>query len=246
MATGFGFPTHQETFYTGTPSQSMSGSTSRSTSSGRSSGGSYYTPWQTQAMQSLYPQITSQLFGDPARYRVGMAGGPNVRLPGVSVGGIWSPQRIQEQVNLMRSIAEQQTEGQLQRQQQELLGRGYGSGSPILAALQQTGQQQKLAGQTSSENELRTRMDQMNRQHLLSTQQARAQIAAEQARLNQGSRNLDLQLYGQQLQSKAPMYGALGNFFNPLQKNQSRQQSMSTSKSTQMSRGGSSGGFQGY
>lgn len=245
---GFGFPTHAETFYTGTPSQSISKSASGSTSTARSSSGTYYTPWQTQAMQGLYPQLLGQIFGQPS-YRVGMSGARDVTLPGFTVGGIWSPQRIQEQVNLMRSIAEQQAAGQLRRQTTDLLGRGYGAGSPLLAALGQTSAMQNYAGQTQAENELRTRMDQMNKQHLMATQQARAQTAAEQARINQQNRNLDIALYGQMLQAKnpAPYLGLVGQMFQPLSRSSSQQASRAYSTSTSASRGSSgSGGFMGY
>lgn len=242
-----GFTSQYDTPFYGSPSQSYSSSKSGSKSSGVSSGGTYFTPDQQAKMNQLWPGLVGQVFGQPG-YRIGMAGGVHVPTPHISTGQIWGPQQIQEQVNLTRATNEQRGAGDLMRQQQDLTGRGYGSGSPIMAALGQVNRMGTMATNTAAENNLRTQMAQMNSQHLLQSQQAAANAALGAAEINQKNRNLDLQLYGQQLGRQGNFLSALAPYFQPLSKSYSQQKASSYSTSGSGQRGGTGvyGGFEGY
>lgn len=64
--------------------------------------------------------------------RVGGAGAPQ---PGVTVGGVWSPQQVDQQVNAAKSNNAMSAATQTRAAETGAAGRGFGANSPLLMAL---------------------------------------------------------------------------------------------------------------
>lgn len=131
---------------------------------------------QQQRFRRVFPWVKQQ-FGSFMGGATGpfTAGGQSGQSPEITVGPIWTPQQIQEQVNALRASNAQQAQGQFQQMQQRLSGRGFGSNSPLLQALGAQIQGQRLAADTTGERELRFGAAEKGAEHLLKTQQAREQ-----------------------------------------------------------------------
>lgn len=110
------------------------------------------------------------------------AGGSSGASPEISVGGVYNPQQIDQQVNAARAKNDATTAGRVRDAQQQMAARGFGSSSPLLAALTGRLQNQNLATNADSEREIRMGAAGQNAEQLLRTQQAReAQFASRQA-----------------------------------------------------------------
>jgi hypothetical protein len=165
------------------------------------------------------------------------------------VGQVWTPEQIQQQVNLNKAGSQAQVEGQLRNQSQAMAGQGYGANSPLYQALQTSALGQNRAGNVAAENNLRWQAAQGNAQQLLQTQQAAVQQAnlqyqatlagqTAQEQADEARRQLGLGAYQAQLQSQTAYRNALlqamYGYNQPLQR--------SVSQSTNMSVGGGGGG----
>jgi hypothetical protein len=95
--------------------------------------------------------------------------------PKITVGGVWNPQQVQQQVNQTRAQNDRSTQTQQTGQAQQLAGRGFGSNSPLLQSLYGQSNANNLATNTNAEQQLRWNAAQGNQQAILNTQQAAAQ-----------------------------------------------------------------------
>lgn len=143
-------------------------------------GASYAPNLQQNRFNRIFPFLTSQFAGLQGGMS-GTAGGQSGPSPEISVGGILSPSQISQQINAMRAGNDQAGASQMARQGSETAGRGFGSNSPLLAALRGQTAANTLSENVGGEREIRLSAAQQNAQHLLGTQQAReGQFAARQ------------------------------------------------------------------
>lgn len=127
----------------------------------------------------LFPWLQNQI--GAFNGNMATAGGNSGQSPTITVGGVWNPQQIQQQVNATRAQNDQSMQSQNRQQQQTTAGQGFGSHSPILQALQGQNFASNLATNTQAEQSLRTGTAQQNQQATLASQQAReAQFANRQ------------------------------------------------------------------
>lgn len=116
-------------------------------------------------------------FGFGGGGQVGPAGGS----PEISVGPIWTPQQIQQQVNQQRARNDVGTGTELKRISQDVAGRGFATGSPLQQALNQQTQMSNLIANTQAGTQIPWQAAQGNAAQVLATQQAReSQFAARQ------------------------------------------------------------------
>jgi hypothetical protein len=125
-----------------------------------------------QRFNALLPILTGQ-FG-----RIGQSA-PN---PNITVGGVYNPQQLQQQVNTMRGQNDQQMATQNRTAQQSLGGRGFGSNSPLLQAIYGQNAASNLGANTQGEQSLRSNVAQMNAKQLLDSQTNLAQQQTERQR----------------------------------------------------------------
>ncbi len=126
---------------------------------------------QQQRFDRLFPWMQGQM--GSINKQMATAGGQSGPSPEITVGGVLNPQQIQQQVNSMRASNDQTGAGQMAKQASQLAGRGFGSNSPLLAALQGQTQANTLAQNVGGEREIRLGAAGQNAEHLLGTQQAR-------------------------------------------------------------------------
>lgn len=152
---------------------------------------------QQDRFKTLFPFLTNNFNQQEDR-----VGGQNAPLPNITVGGVYSPQQTQEQVNAARASNDRSTQQQQVATQQRLAGRGFGGNSPLLQALQA---QQGMAGmQANSEAERGIRFD-------AATQNARQLLSSEQARQAQWAQNEDADIRRRQVatQQRSALLSAL-------------------------------------
>ncbi len=130
---------------------------------------------QQQRFDTVFPWLQSQIGSFMSNPNFATAGGASGPSPEITVGGVYNPQQIQQQVNASRAHNDQAAQTQMQSQAQQTAGRGFGSNSPLLQALQGQTQANNLATNTDNEREIRMGAAGQNAQHLLGTQQAREQ-----------------------------------------------------------------------
>lgn len=109
-------------------------------------------------------------------------GGPastNGNSPEITVGPVWNGQQIQQQVNQSRAANDAATQSQQRQMQQQLGGQGFGSNSPLAAALGSGMQNQNLMTNTQNETGIRNNAAQVNAGQVFNTQQARSQQFAQ-------------------------------------------------------------------
>jgi hypothetical protein len=85
----------------------------------------------------------------------GAPGGTNTPKPGITVGGVYSPDQLQTQVNLARGQGDQNAATQVAAAKNQMAGRGMSTGSPLMMALQN--QIQAANNQTNAGNETQLR-----------------------------------------------------------------------------------------
>lgn len=94
--------------------------------------------------------------------------------PAISAGPVWNPQQIQQQVNASRANTDTQTASQGRQASQSLAGRGFGSNSPLLAALQGNFAMAGAAQNADAERGIRLDSATNNAKQLLASQTARS------------------------------------------------------------------------
>lgn len=109
--------------------------------------------WQREKFGTVFPWVQNLVGGlNGSNDRVG---GTPRDLPGVTVGGVYSDQDTQQQVNAARAGIDQSAASQGQRAATKLAGQGFGPRSPLLAAMQQQIQGQAMATGADAEREIR-------------------------------------------------------------------------------------------
>lgn len=121
---------------------------------------------QHQRYQQMLPFAMQQW--NRAQGRVGPA-------PEISVGPIWSDAQVQQQINAGRARNDEASASQKRDTEQNLAGKGYGSRSPLLAALQGQQDMSNMSRNSDLERETRWGTAQGNKEQILKTQQARSQ-----------------------------------------------------------------------
>ncbi len=130
------------------------------------------------------------------------AGGQNSAAPPITTGPVLNPQQIQQQVNQSSANVDKSTATNIQHNNSELGGRGFGSNSPLSMMLNQAAQGQGLATKTSNETNTRLNAANANSQNLLNTQQA---LSNQWATGNQ----LDINRRAPVIQQQTALLGAL-------------------------------------
>lgn len=140
---------------------------------------------QQDRFRTIFPFLTSQYTDSNER-----VGGQNAPLPNITVGGVYSPDQIQQQVNAGRAANDRSTAQSQKGTQDKLLGRGFGTNSPLLQAIQT---QQQMAGmQANSELERQLRFD-------TAGANARQQTSSESLRQQQWAQNEDADIRRRQV-----------------------------------------------
>lgn len=116
----------------------------------------------------LYSQLT-------AGYNPAVFGGTNTPQTPITQGPIWTEQQIQGQVNQSKANNAQQTATQNTAAQNKAAGSGFGSRSPLVAALQGQNNAAMMANNAANEQSIRWGAAEGNAQHLLDTQKAAEQ-----------------------------------------------------------------------
>ncbi len=129
-------------------------------------------------------------------------GGSNSQAPPITTGPVLNPQQIQQQVNQSSANVDKSTASNIQHNNSELGGRGFGSNSPLSMMLNQAAQGQGLATKTSNETNTRLNAANANSQNLLNTQQA---LSNQWATGNQ----LDINRRTPYIQQQTALLGAL-------------------------------------
>lgn len=97
---------------------------------------------------------------------------PEEWFPEVTVGGVWSPRQVDEQVNLMRAKNDAKAETEVRDQLSRMGSTGYGTNSPLAQALSANARGKAFAANTEGENTLRWDAAQGNAEHLLQSELA--------------------------------------------------------------------------
>lgn len=127
----------------------------------------------------LFPYLTSQYANLGKEFA--NAGGQSPPSPEISVGPIWNPQQIQQQVNKSRASTDATTANQQRQDQQSLAGRGFGGNSPLLQLLQSGRQMAGNQANQQAMSQIPYQAAQGNQQAILDSQKAReSQFATRQ------------------------------------------------------------------
>lgn len=211
---------------------SFSDQSSKGLSSSKSTSGSAYSKDALARINRLYPQLQdrySALAGSAAKPFASLlqeTGGTPMNFgqtspfPDVTVGGVWSPQQVDERVNTMRAQGDLGLAGEQRRLRERTAGRGFGSNSPLAQEMAQNMAAQNYAANVQGENDLRFNAADVNAKHLLETQKAaidrsRQMNAADIARMGLASqddlrrRELAVSREGQGMQFGANQMNAL-------------------------------------
>jgi hypothetical protein len=129
---------------------------------------------------SAFGALSGMMGRDP--FSIGGSAGP---LPEISVGGVFNPQQIDQQVNTARAKADRSTATQSREVADSAIGRGFAPNSPLIAALQTQLAGANIGSKAAAETDIRGQGAQMNATQLLNTQQARQNQyeAAESAKI---------------------------------------------------------------
>lgn len=105
----------------------------------------------------------------------GLVGGASGPSPEITVGPIYSPGMIQQEINAGRASNDQRTAQQLRGIERQMGARGYASGSPLQMALNQQARQQNMIANTDVGRQTRWDTAQANADQVLKSQVAREQ-----------------------------------------------------------------------
>jgi hypothetical protein len=135
---------------------------------------------QQQRFNTVFPWLQNQLGSAMAGSTT--PGGSSGPSPEITVGPMWNPQQIQQQVNASRAANDQALGGQMNRIQSKVGASGFGSNSPLAMALQNQAANANRAMNTANEREARMRATEANANQIFKTQMGREQqFAARQA-----------------------------------------------------------------
>jgi hypothetical protein len=127
------------------------------------------------AGQARFNSVFPWLQGQMSSLMGGMAtaGGQSGPSPEITVGGVWDPQQVQQQVNSARAHNDQATQTQSRLAASQAAGRGFGSRSPLTMALQGQLQNQNMAQNATAGREIRWNAAKGNADQRLKSQTAR-------------------------------------------------------------------------
>lgn len=187
----------------------IQGSTQRDVATTAANAAMFPAQLQQQRFNTVFPWLQGQ-FGQFQGQLNGMVGGGGLSGgygenagPGVTVGGVYNPQQIQQQVNASNAATDRSTATQNTQAAQQSGARGFGSNSPLLQAIYGQNQASGLGTRTSNEQQIRNTAAMQNQQARQSTQQAQAAIY--------GQRQQEaLQARGQTLGAQSALFSALG------------------------------------
>lgn len=129
--------------------------------------------FQQQKFNTVFPWLQGQFGNLASQWNSNGGGGSSGKSPEITVGGVWNPQQIQQQVNATRAGNDQKTASTMRGQTANLAGQGFGASSPLLAALHGQAQAANLGTNTQAEQQFRNEAAKANAGQLLNTQQAR-------------------------------------------------------------------------
>lgn len=109
--------------------------------------------FKRDVFNSVSPLLTGMLGG--ATKENGVVGGESAAAPGITRGPVWSGQQIQEQVNSGKAANAGNADTQSRANEQRLAGSGFGSRSPLLAALNSSVGMQRSAADANVDRETR-------------------------------------------------------------------------------------------
>ncbi len=156
-----------------------------------------------QRFDTVFPWVTGQFSALAQQLGQGGQGGGNFGGPQIDASPVYTPEQTQAQVNSMRAGNDQQAQSQTRQAQSGLAGKGFGSQSPLLAALQAQYQGQAQQASTQGENDLRFQAAGAN-----ATQRLKGQTAQEQQRASMAQEQN--QRLGIQAQQYSALLSALG------------------------------------
>lgn len=235
---------------------SRQGNASASYSGTDSASGEQLSKVQEARVNALYPEIMkqwlalqnqaqtpfAQTLSEVGGQRADMGTAPN--YPGITVGGVWNDDQIQQRVNAMRGANDAATGGEVRRLGEGAAGRGFTASSPLYQALTSNAQAKNLATNTQGENDLRWNAAEGNAGQLLRSQQAdvartgvmsdddfRRRMAAAEDDTRRRSMALNYTAIGKQDNAATgnAMLAALGFYNRPTQYSKSTSRSGSAS-----------------
>lgn len=137
---------------------------------------------QQSRFSTVLPYFTDALTDIRGRINAGYNGtGPQGNQPNISDAPVFNENQIQQQVNAQQAQNDMRSQSEIRDMQSQMAGKGYGSQSPLLAALKQGYQNQNLATNTANNRDTRLNSAQANSSQVLKAQQAReGQYASRQ------------------------------------------------------------------
>lgn len=99
--------------------------------------------------------------------------------PGIDTSGIWSPDQIQQRVNASTANTDRAAATQIRGQQQSAGAKGFGTQSPLVAALQQQALGQAAGTNAEQDNSIRWNAAEGNRKMVLDAEKARLDAWAQ-------------------------------------------------------------------
>lgn len=135
-------------------------------------------PWQykDKVFGTISP-LLQQLMGGGGTSSNGLVGGQNPATPQVDASPIWSPRQIDQQVNAAKANNAQGADTQVRQAQTKLAGQGFGSKSPLLAALEGNIGQARMAADADVDRGIRWDAASGNAGHVLKGQAANQNAA---------------------------------------------------------------------
>lgn len=132
-------------------------------------GVTYAADQRQNRFNQVFPWLQGQI-GAMGQGGLATAGGQSGASPEITVGNIWNPNQVQQQVNASRATTDQSTANRMKSVGQDAGMRGFGSNSPLLQALQGQAFASGLGTNVSNEREIRQNAGQQNAEHLATTQ----------------------------------------------------------------------------
>lgn len=109
----------------------------------------------------------------------GRSWGNNTPQPSIDTSGIWSPAQVQQRVNASAADTNRGAATAIRGQEANAAARGYGTGSPLAAAMRQMGLGQAAQTNAQQGNDVRWNAAAGNRQTKLDAETARSNAWAQ-------------------------------------------------------------------
>lgn len=137
--------------------------------------------WARERFNSVFPVFQQALEGGFGSERVG---GTNTPTPGITVGGVYSPQQIDQQVNAAKASSASDAATQKRMVEQQAGARGMSSRSPLVAALSGGIDAARMVGDADAERGIRFDAAGANAKQQLATETQRANVWAQNNQLD--------------------------------------------------------------